>query len=85
MKERRRPSAWLGALLRDVERRTQERPYPALALALVVGYVAGGGFFSPFTRPLARAAMGTLLVPGIRDRVREFVDDIGLREGIGAA
>ncbi len=61
-------------LLRSVRealvRRLREQPYPVLALAATAGYVAGGGLFSRFTRPLARAAAGTLLVPGVRERLR---------------
>ena len=55
----------LGRLVRVV----REQPYPSLLLALFAGYVLGGGLFSRLTRPLARAAMGALLVPGFRDRI----------------
>ncbi len=63
-------------------RRVREQPYPMLALALMAGYVAGGGLFTPLTRPLARAAMGALLVPGVRERVRGWTD--GLEEASAA-
>jgi hypothetical protein len=85
MEETRRPSVRLGALLREVERRAREHPYPVLALAMMVGYLAGGGFFSRFTRPLARAAMGALLVPAVRDRMRGLVGELLPREVVGAA
>jgi hypothetical protein len=55
-----------GALLE----RVRDQPYSVLALAVMAGYVAGGGLFSPVTRPLARAALGALLVPGVRERLR---------------
>jgi hypothetical protein len=60
-------------LLRSIRdmlgRRLRAQPYPVLAVAMVVGYAAGGGLFSRFTRPLARVAMGALLVPGFRERL----------------
>jgi len=52
-----------------LERSLRDRPYRVLALAAVAGYVAGGGLFSRLTRPLARAAMGTLLAPAVRERL----------------
>ncbi len=66
-------------------RRVQEQPYPMLALGIMAGYVLGGGLFSPLTRPLARAAMGALLVPGFRDHLRDLVADLTPAEATGAA
>ena len=74
--------ARVGAALR---RRVQERPYPMLALATVAGYVAGGGLFSSMTRPLARAALGVLLVPGVRDRLRGVAEEFRATQPTGAA
>jgi hypothetical protein len=65
--------------------RVREQPYPVLALAAMAGYVAGGGLFSSFTRPLARAALGALLVPGVRDRLRELSEEFRSSEAAGAA
>lgn len=62
----------LTELLDALTQRARERPYAVLGLGLATGYVAGGGLFSTWTRPLARAALGALLVPGFRDRVREI-------------
>jgi hypothetical protein len=66
----------LQALVSMVTRRVQEQPYPVLGLAMMAGYVAGGGLFSRMTRPLARAAMGALLVPGFRQRVRDLAREV---------
>ncbi len=74
-------SPWTAQLTR----RVQERPYPALGLAVLAGYVAGGGLFSPLTRPLARAALGALLVPGFRERVRGLAGELGLEAGQASA
>jgi hypothetical protein len=65
----------LGDVLDDLGRRVQERPYAVLGLAAAAGYVLGGGLFSPLTRPLARMAMGALLVPGFRERVRGIASE----------
>jgi hypothetical protein len=62
-------SARLGDVGAAIVRSVQERPWPTLLVATLLGYVLGGGFFSSMTRPLARAAMGALLVPGFRERV----------------
>ena len=61
--------AQLGELGENIVRSVREQPYPTLLLATIAGYVAGGGLFSRMTRPLARAAMGALLVPGFRERI----------------
>ena len=74
-----------GAWRAELTRSLQERPYPVLALAALAGYVAGGGLFSSMTRPLARAAMGALLVPRFRDRVRGLAGELGFEaQGTGA-
>ncbi|GEJ56233.1 hypothetical protein [Anaeromyxobacter diazotrophicus] len=66
-------------ILEGLGQRVQERPYPMLALGVFAGYVAGGGFFSKLTRPMARAALGALLVPGVRERLRGVAADLGAR------
>ena len=70
----------LRPIWRLLARRLREQPYPVLALAVTAGYVAGGGLFTPFTRLLARAAVGALLVPGFRERLRGIPAE--LREGV---
>jgi hypothetical protein len=77
----RQLSSWAGSLAE----RVRERPYPLLGLSLMVGYVAGGGLFSPVTRPLARAALGVLLVPGVRERLRSVTDEFRVPQASGAA
>lgn len=46
-----------------VQRYYRHNPYIVLAAAAGLGYVAGGGLFSPFTRRLTRLGMKALFVP----------------------
>ena len=48
---------------RIVQRYYEQNPYVVLAAAAGVGYIAGGGLFSPFTRRLVRVGMKALFVP----------------------
>jgi hypothetical protein len=75
----------LASLADAVVRQLRRRPYPVLGLAVMAGYVAGGGLFSPLTRPLARAAMGALLVPSVRERLRALADELREAQATGAA
>src|SRR2546423_5789896 len=47
----------------DVDRRMRESPGKTLLTAAAVGYVAGGGFFTPFTRRLLRVGARLWLLP----------------------
>ncbi|HEX9290629.1 MAG TPA: hypothetical protein VF904_13980 [Anaeromyxobacteraceae bacterium] len=75
----------LWAVGDTLAQRIRERPYDMLGLAMVVGYIAGGGLFSSLTRPLARAALGALLVPGFRDRLRGLAEELREAQATGAA
>lgn len=48
---------------RILQRYYEENPYVVLAAAAGVGYIAGGGLFSPFTRRLVRIGMKAVFVP----------------------
>lgn len=48
---------------RIVQRYYEQNPYVVLAAAAGVGYIAGGGIFSPFTRRLVRIGMKAIFVP----------------------
>jgi hypothetical protein len=41
----------------------QDNPYAVLAAAAGVGYVLGGGLFSPFTKRILRIAMKGMIIP----------------------
>ncbi len=85
MAERADARQLLRSMRETLERRLREQPYPVLGLAAMAGYVAGGGLFSPLTRPLARAAMGTLLVPQVRERLREASAGLTQADATGAS
>ncbi len=51
-------------------------PYPVLGMAAGIGYLAGGGLFSRLSRPLARAALGWLLVPRARARAARAAHEL---------
>jgi hypothetical protein len=72
---------WAGGALVE---RVRDRPYSLLALAMMAGYVAGGGLFSPLTRPLARVALGALLVPEVRHRLRGLSQEFLSAQPAGA-
>jgi hypothetical protein len=59
----------LGEIGRELVERVRERPLAASLIALAAGYLLGGGFFSRSTRWLARAALGALAVPAVREQV----------------
>ncbi len=41
----------------------QDNPFAVLAAAAGVGYVLGGGLFSPFTKRILRIAMKGMIIP----------------------
>ena len=53
----------------DVQRRMSEEPVKTLAIAFGVGYVLGGGFFTPTTARAFRLATRLWLLPAIRREI----------------
>jgi hypothetical protein len=49
--------------------RVRERPWAAVGVAIGAGYLLGGGLFSRPTRWIARASLGLLALPSVRERV----------------
>jgi hypothetical protein len=49
--------------------RVRERPWAAVGVAIGAGYLLGGGFFSRPTRWMARASLGLLALPSVREWV----------------
>jgi hypothetical protein len=63
--------------------RVRARPWAAVAVGVGAGYLLGGGFFSRPTRWLARASVGLLALPSVRQRVFGYAQQ--LRGGHRAA
>ncbi len=61
----------------------EQNPYAVLAAAAGVGYVLGGGLFSPFTRRLIRVGLKTMALPVAAAQIRQLAgqaagDDISI-------
>lgn len=50
----------------------QENPFAVLAAAAGVGYVLGGGLFSPFTKRILRIAMKGLIIPVAGSQIKSL-------------
>ena len=55
-----------------LERYYRENPYVVLAAAAGLGYVLGGGTFSPFSRRIARVGMKALILPIAASQIKNF-------------
>ena len=64
----------------DVDGRVRRHPYGMMAAAVGVGYVLGGGFFSPLTARLFRTALrlGVRLaaIPFLENEIRGFAEAV---------
>lgn len=59
----------------------QENPYAVLAAATGVGYVLGGGLFSPFTKRLLKIAMKGMLIPIASSQIKNLTANVNPSEG----
>lgn len=53
----------------DIQRQLREHPYRTLAAAAGVGYVLGGGLFTPLTGSLVRVGMRAMFLPMLQQVV----------------
>ena len=53
----------------DLDRRMREEPLKTLLIAAGIGYVAGGGFFTPFTGKMLRVGARLWLIPALRTQL----------------
>jgi hypothetical protein len=58
----------LGAGL-DLKGRVQRNPYGMVAAALGVGYVLGGGLFTPLTARMLRVGVRLAMLPFVKDEL----------------
>lgn len=54
--------------------KVEKNPYGMIAAALGVGYVVGGGLFTPTTARLVRMGMKLASVPMVRDRLLDVAE-----------
>ncbi len=59
---------------RLLQRYYQQNPYVVVAAAAGVGYLAGGGLFTPFTRRLVRFGMKAMFVPIAAKQIQNTTD-----------
>ena len=53
----------------DFDRRMREEPLKTLLIAAGIGYIAGGGFFTPFTGRMLRLGARLWLIPAVRNQL----------------
>jgi len=54
----------------DIKGRTERHPYGTMLAALGVGYVLGGGLFTPLTARLVRLGLRLAAIPLVRQELR---------------
>ena len=71
----------------DIEGRVDRHPYGTLAAAVGIGYVLGGGLFSPLTARIIglglRVGLRLAALPLIKDEVLNIVDGLATGQGGG--
>lgn len=55
----------------------EKNPYAVLGAAAGVGYLLGGGLFTPFTRRLLRIGLRVMAVPAVASQIRELASSKG--------
>lgn len=64
----------------DIDGRVQRNPYGTVAAALGIGYVLGGGIFSPLTARIVglglKVGVRLALLPMLKDQISELADSL---------
>jgi hypothetical protein len=65
----------------DIDGRVRRNPYGTVAAALGIGYVLGGGIFTPLTARIVglglRIGVRLALLPMMKDQISELADSLG--------
>ena len=71
----------------DIQGRVQRHPYGTVAAAVGIGYVLGGGLFSPLTARIVRLGirigLRLAVLPLVKQEIAEMVETIDDEEGKG--
>ncbi len=55
----------------------EQNPYAVLGAAAGLGYILGGGLFTPFTRRLLRVGLKTMAIPVAAKQLKELAQNAG--------
>jgi len=58
----------------DLGRELREHPYRTLAIAAGVGYVIGGGLFTPFTAGVLRIGVRAAAIPALQTMLADAME-----------
>jgi hypothetical protein len=71
----------------DIQGRVQRNPYGTVAAAVGIGYVLGGGLFSPLTARIVglglRIGLRLAVLPMLKQEMAELVESLDDEEGKG--
>ena len=71
----------------DIQGRVQRNPYGTVAAAVGIGYVLGGGLFSPLTSRIVglglRIGLRLAVLPMLKQEMAELVESLDDEEGKG--
>jgi len=68
----------------DLRGRVQRNPIGMVAAAAGIGYLLGGGLFSPFTARLLRYGLRIAIIPLVKSQLEAIVGGAGAQPGEGA-
>ena len=73
----------------DIPGRVERHPYGTVAAAVGIGYVLGGGLFTPLTARIVglgiRIGVRLALLPMLKDQISELADTVGGDVGMGTS
>lgn len=64
----------------DLKARMERSPWSTLLAAAGIGYVLGGGLFTPLTSNMLRLGARALLIPFVRAQALSFATGLGMAE-----
>ena len=69
----------------DLRGRVDRNPIAMVAAAAGIGYILGGGLFSPFTARLVRYGLRIAIIPLVKSQLEAIVSGAPAQPGEGAA